>query len=194
MRLFSAPLIVLDTETTGFPSDRWARVIEIAAVKLDEYGETIGTFSRVVRPDILDSRADKALGINGISRDEIAAADPTEQVAAAFEKWAGDCWTTAYNVAFDRPMVERMGVRSRWASCVMERAMADMGPAGVLRASDPRHPRYSPDRPWLWPSLKAAAEFYSVAQTEPAHRALSDARTAAQIACMIRRRERAEAT
>lgn len=179
MRPFSAPLIVLDTETTGFPSDRWSRVIEIAAVRLDEYGEIVNSFSRVVRPDILDGRADKALEINRISREEIAAADPTEQVAEAFEAWAGDYWTTAYNVA--------------WASCVMERAMADMGPAGVLRDANRNHPRYSPDRPWLWPSLKAAAEFYQVPQTEPAHRATSDALTAAHIACMIRRRELAAA-
>ncbi len=189
MTLFRAPIIVLDTETTGFPSHHWARVIEIAGVKLDEDGETVGSFSSVVRPDILDGRADKALEINQITRDEIAAARPTEEVAALFRAWGGATYLTAFNVAFDMPMIERMGLTGHpWASCIMERSMAIMGPAGVLRQADPTHPRYEPGRPWLWPSLAAAGEFFGVPPCEPAHRALSDARRAAGIAVAIRRR------
>lgn len=194
MSLFRAPIIILDTETTGFPSHPWARVIELAAVKLDCDGETIGTWSSVVRPDILDGRADKALEINRITRAEILAARPTEEVADLFDTWAGDTYCTAFNVAFDRPMVGRMSLPDaglnclRWASCIMERAMEVMGPAGVLRPSDPSHPRYNPDRQWLWPSLAAASEFFGVPPCEPAHRALADARRAAGVAIAIRRR------
>ena len=31
--IFKSPLLVLDTETTGFDRDPWARVIELAAVR-----------------------------------------------------------------------------------------------------------------------------------------------------------------
>lgn len=196
--IFRSPIIVLDTETTGFPSMGWAHVIELGAVLLDCDGAELGHFTQVVNPPVLDGRADKALSINGIPREEILAAPNTQTVNSRFLTWAAGAtavlpFVTAFNVDFDRPMVWRMGLDLRWASCIMLRAMEIMGPAGELKPADPMHPRYDPSRPYLWPSLAAAGEFFGVPPCEPAHRALSDARRAAGVAIAIQRRMKAAA-
>jgi DNA polymerase III epsilon subunit-like protein len=187
--LFRSPIIVVDTETTGFPGQPWAHVIELGAIHLDEEGNEVGTFEALVNPPVFDERADKALEINKIPREAVLVARRTELVLADYATWHGARFATSYNVAFDRPMVERMGFQVRWASCVMLRAMAVMGPANVLRPADPTHPRYERGRPWLWPSLASAAEFFQVQVEGEPHRALTDARTAARVAIEIRRRE-----
>lgn len=183
-------LVVLDTETTGLPSAPWARVVELAAVLLDPQGREVDTFATLVRPDVLDDRALPASRIHGITAEMLADAPHTGQVVADFRAWIGaDIPVTAFNAAFDRPMVERMGLTDlRWARCVMLRSMELMGPAGALCDADPNHPRYEPGRPWLWPSLEQARTFFHVEPQEPAHRALSDARVAARVAVEVRRR------
>ena len=119
----------------------------------------------------------------------LADAPDTGQVVTDFRNWLGAAIpVTSYNVGFDRVMVERMGLTDlRWAHCLMLRSMELMGPAGVLRDANPSHPRYEPGRPWLWPSLAHAREFFNVAAQEPAHRALSDARVAARVAVEAQR-------
>lgn len=185
--MFSGSFIALDTETTGFPSHPWSRVIELGAVVIDCEGNIADEFSRLIRPDVIDSRADGALAINHITREEVDAADDTATVIADFASWADGRYVTAYNVDFDRPMMERASFRGRWASCIMLRSMAIMGPAGVLRPASPSQPRYRADRPWLWPSLAAAGDYFGVPPCEPAHRALSDAKRAAGVAVAMQR-------
>ena len=183
-------LVVLDTETTGLPSASWSRVVELAAVLLDTQGREVDTFTSLVRPDILDARAAGAQRIHGITPAMLADAPDAAQVVADFRAWIATAIpVTAFNVAFDRPMTERMGLTGlRWAHCIMLRSLDIMGPAGVLAPADPSHPRYVPGREWLWPSLAAASEFFGVPAQEPAHRALSDARRAAAVAVEVRRR------
>jgi DNA polymerase III epsilon subunit-like protein len=199
--LFSSPLLVIDTETTGFPEASWSRVIELAAVLLGTDGEEVAVFESFVRPDVLDSRADGALRVNCITAEMLADAPDTDAVRASFWEWLGMTvdplaadqrapYVTSFNVPFDRAMVERMGLTElRWASCIMDRATRIMGPLGLLRNADPSHPRYDPERPWLWPRLSLAQEHFGVPVVGTAHRALTDARTAAGIACAIRRHE-----
>jgi len=180
MRLFSQPLIVLDTETTGlFGKHPWAEVIELGAVALDETGAEVGRFASFVKPNVLDERADKALEINQITPAMLADAPDPLTVSLRFIRFMGEHnarFVTAFNVAFDKQGMEQMGFEDlRWASCVMEKAMADMG----LRR---------------WPKLSVAAEHYGVPVVGEAHRAETDARTAAGVACAIRRKEVARAT
>lgn len=188
IRLFNFPLVVLDTETTGFPEQAWSRVVEVAAVRLDVYGQEESTFAELVRPEIHDYRAAGAEGVHGLTRKALADARLAGEVGADLFDWLDGAKCTAFNVAFDAPMLARMGVEILWGPCVMLRAMEVMGPAGVLRPADPRHPRFVEGRPWLWPSLKDAAAFFGVPPQEPAHRALSDAWTAALVAVEIQRR------
>lgn len=183
MPLFKSPLLILDTETTGFPGQHWSRVVEIAAVLLDTDGTEIGRFESLILPDILDERAAGALAVNHITPEMLADAPPTEEVAARFVGWWKTCgspWATAFNVGFDRPMCERMTLDLRWASCIMKRSMEVMGPLGVLRPG-----KFG--KQWLWPKLSFAAEHFGVSVVGDAHRALTDARTAAGIAIAIRR-------
>lgn len=192
MTLFRSPIIVLDTETTGiYPRDPWAEVIELAAVLVGCDGREIDTFATFVQPAVLDERAAGALAVNQITPDMLQGQPVAFSAAASFRGWVdsrGGGHVTAFNIVFDRPMCERMGLTSlRWASCVMERSMAVMGPAGVLRNANPRHPNYDPGRPWLWPKLSAAAEWFGVPVVGEAHRALTDARTAAGIMIAIQR-------
>ena len=183
-QLFRSPIVVIDTETTGFDTS-WAEVIEIAMVLLDTEGTEIDHYASLVRPDVLDERADGALAVNHITREMLAGQPTPHMVAQTARGWLsthGDPYLTAFNVGFDRRFVEKLGLRGyRWASCVMLRAMPLMGSYGALKQSRWGKPQ--------WPKLSAAAEFFGVRVDGDPHRALTDARTAAQVAVEIRRRE-----
>lgn len=179
-------LVVLDTETTGFPRDSWSRVIELGAVLLDLDGRECDSWSTLVLPDILDERAAGALAANHITPEMLAGSPNTESAILGFQAWlnrTGARYVTSFNVKFDLPMVERMGLHLQWAGCVMERAMEVMGPAGALPEG-----RYGG---WKWPKLSEAAEFFSVRVDGDAHRALTDARTAAGVVVEILKRRSA---
>lgn len=201
LTLFKSPIIVADTETSGFVHHDWARVLELGAVCLDTDGTEIGRFESFVRPDILDERAAGALEVNHITAEMLADAPMPGAVVHNFREWLrflGDPllpdgptpYCTTFNVAFDRAMMERMGIDGlRWATCVMLRSMDIMGPAGTLESLRQRDPRYDPARPWRFPRLAVAAEYFGVPVEGTPHRALTDARTAAGIAIAIRRKE-----
>lgn len=175
MPILSAPLIVLDTETTGFPNHEWSRVIELAAVLLDVDGNEVDSWSSLVLPDILDERADGALAINHITREMLEGQPSTEDAAASFASWvesSGNPKATAFNIRFDRAFLEKMGLTLEWAPCVMERAMRSMNMS-------------------RWPKLSVAAEHFNVTVEGDAHRALTDARTAARIAVRIQEETKA---
>jgi len=173
---------VIDTETTGLPKSEWARVIEIGAVMVDGQGREIGHFGCMVKPDILDDRAEKALEINHITREELETAPPMASVYQSFRHWwdgHGRPEVTAFNVAFDRLMLERMGIRPpNWGPCVMLEAQPIMGEAGALKQWG--------NGSYKWPRLVEAVEFFGLEQFGPAHRALADARTAAAVLQAIR--------
>lgn len=177
--IFPSRLCILDTETTGLQHHDWARVIELGAVILDLDGSEVAAYETLVLPDILDERAAGALAVNKIDPDELRAkgCDPLI-VAVAFRDFlaANDCrFVTAYNVAFDRPMVERHPlalVDLRWANCIMLRAKAAV-----------------PRGPFPGGSLARMAEHFGVPVVGDAHRALTDARTAAGVAKAIRQKE-----
>lgn len=187
--LFKSPILVVDTETTGFPRDEWSRVVEIGAVVLDVKGYAQESWSTLVKPDLFDERASGAVAVHGITRETVEAEGLTTSLALeAFghlvSYWfdPGTAFCTSFNVAFDRPMIARMGPADvRWAPCIMERAMSVMGPAGALPALS--------DGKWKWPRLSEAADFFGVHVEGTAHRALTDARVAAEILVALRLRE-----
>lgn len=190
--MFTSPIVVLDTETTGFDRHPWARVVELGAVRVERDGSLGTTFASLVKPDVLDDRAAEALAVNHITPAMLEDAPETAAVVGLFREFMadGDAFVTSYNRQFDQAFVERMGFRgARWASCVMLRAMTIMGPAGVLQDADPTHPRFRRDLPWLFPKLSVAAKFFGVEVEGDPHRALTDATTAAKIMVAIRRRE-----
>ena len=188
-------LAVLDTETTGLAEQEWSRVVEIAAVAIDGAGAEVSTFQSLVMPDLLDIRAEHALRINGLARSEIETGPLQACVCRDFYVWARGLAgitasgtlavpMTAYNLKFDRVMVERMyplNPHFEWDECLAIRAAKLMGPLGALKERIAGDPREVEGLSWLRPSLVEACAFFGVEQVEPKHRALSDARSAAKL-------------
>ena len=190
--LLRRPICVLDTETTGFPEQPWSRVVEVAAVLLDTDGTEIDAVSTLVRPEIHDARAIHAERIHGLTREALVDAPmATGALAMLADSGVYRYPCTSFNLSFDRPMLERMGFDPRgWAPCIMLAAYDIMGPAGALVDCDRSHPRYDDSRPWLWPSLAGAADFFGCERVGDPHLALSDARLAAAVLVEIARRWR----
>lgn len=167
-------IAIVDTETTGLPNQEWARVVEIGAVVLDphkDYAE-VDWSTGLVCPSVLDDRAARALAYCGISMDEVLAAQDERSARAEFYSWCAEHRVTevfSYNRSFDETMLSRSGFVLPWTGCIMRMARAAMPP----RKKDP-------------PLAEAAAHFGAPAGE--AHRALPDARLAAQVFAAIRRR------
>lgn len=189
MSLFRSPLIIIDTETTGLLSNAQATPWEIAALALDEHGQEVDTISILGRPDPWDEAMRPIVALGGIDPEEVLAAQPLAEQLDQLSGWLGDHMSrgarlTAFNIAFDAPMLTRCGLdlaSEAWAPCVMEAAKKAMGRAGAL-------PWFRKYNDWKMPKLSEAASFYGVPQQEPAHRALADARTAGLIAVAMQRR------
>lgn len=184
MQIFQRAVAIVDTETTGLPKHEWASVIEIGAVLIDTHGQLIDIFSRFVLPTTLDERADEAMAINQIDIKKVLAhGGKPWAVAWEFEKWLrghGFPMMATFGIDFDREMLRRMRFGyGDWDDCIQASSKADMVAAGIEPWID---------RSWPQPRLSEAAAFYGVVQEEPAHRALSDARTAARIMVAIQKR------
>ena len=194
MSLLRQPLLVLDVETSGLPRHPWARPIEIAVVALDLAGAEVGHFSSLIRADNLPPDADDALRVNHLTRAEVAAAPGEAEVHKALGEWSSGLgvhvWpVTSFNTGFDRPMIARhwpdtWGLPGLWAPCVMLAAHRIMD-------SDVTYQGHRWDSGELkWPRLSEAAAYFNVEVCEPQHRALGDARTAAEIVRAIAQRRR----
>ena len=185
--ILRTPVLVIDTETTGFPKHPHARIWDLGAVLLGIDGQILEEWQQVIIPDPLDDRANDALKIGGVTQEWIREHGTPESVAvaewAAFLSRAGIVRCTAFNVAFDRPMMHRCGFGQGldWGPCLMKLAMGEMGPAGAL-------PRFD-SGDYKFPKLSEASNYYAVPQQEPAHRALADAKTAAAILLKIQARK-----
>lgn len=183
---------VIDTETTGFPGQSWSHVIELGAVILDPDGREIDSFSHLVMPPVLDERADGALAINHITAEELRRFGRSPATVAREVGdwlWRHQCrFVAAYNRKFDEAMLRKMDgwseVDVRWLNCIMLASMDVMAAAGATE-------RFSKHGRAKWPKLSASAEFFGVQVTGPAHRAVTDARTAAGVMVAVARRRRA---
>jgi len=183
---------VLDTETTGFPGQEWSHVIELGAVILDPDGSEVDSFGHLVIPPVLDERAEPALAINHITAEELRRLGHVPSyVTVEFFHWLRQhqCkFVAAYNRQFDEAMLRKMAgwseVDVRWLRCIMLASMDVMASAGAAE-------RFGKHGRAKWPKLSASAEFFGVEVTGPAHRAVTDARTAAGVMVAIARRRRA---
>ena len=170
-------IAIVDTEATGLPNQEWARVVEIGAVVLHphrDYAE-VNSFSSYVYPGngMLHEECNRALDYCGIKMVDLVDAPAADKVARAFYEWVAQHQVTevfSYNRSYDETMLKRSGFELPWAGCVMRMARAAM-------------PGLKKD-----PSLAAAAAHFGVPLTE-AHRALPDARAAAEVFAAIRRRK-----
>lgn len=164
---------ILDVETTGLPSAPWARVYELGALALGPHGQTLGTFESDMFPDLLDERADRALLRSGRTRADMVGAPPLDDVRDLFTRWLDNYSVTevwSYNRVFDQGMLERSGFYLPWKGCVMRLCRDNM----PRRKKDP-------------PLAEAAAHFGVLTHARKKHRALDDAKTAAELFCRLHR-------
>lgn len=166
--------LVIDTETTGLLQP-WSCVAEFAAVwVLNGVGQA--AFTTLVRPDILDYRAEEGLRINHLDPAQLRVAPTPDDLRGAFATWCQqlppDTWTTAFNAPFDRQHCERLSLLlPSWGACLMQRARRHLGVRSV--------------------KLQDAVGHFGLVPHAPAHRALSDAYTAAALLVAL---DEAEAT
>lgn len=167
-------IIYVDTETSGLhPST--AVVLEVAGVYAVD-GREVDYFQSLCNPGeevLSDPNIDNALEINKITRDELRAAAPLEQVAESFKRFLVRCGLrsgallSAFNNQFDKKFLAVSPWTlddSLWGPCIMLMA---------AEAMDPYRKK--------WPRLKAAAEHFNLEWDGTAHRALADARMAARV-------------
>lgn len=170
------PVVVLDSETTGLPHQGWARVVELGAVALDVDGVAISSFTSLVRPDVLDHRAEQALQVNGLQPYELRRAPGAAEVWADFCAWGSRLppttdgmpyATTSWRVNFERRLMSRtpgFGFMP-FDYCLWE----------VVKARRPKG-RRNPTLPQMCEELDIDEANYG-----PRHRALTDARIAGAI-------------
>lgn len=162
---------------------------EIAAVYLEpEVGRIVSTFTSLVRVPVEDW-ASHALAISGITPAEIAAAPEPLAVLDAFGAWAAalpqaGVQLTAFNVPFDRAMLERLWpYQMPWGACLMVSAGRVMRRENAEVMKDRRGS----------PNLAMAADYFAVPVEGTAHRALADALRAARLlVALAARREAGE--
>ncbi|MFM2089548.1 MAG: hypothetical protein RLZZ127_37 [Planctomycetota bacterium] len=83
--------IVFDTETTGV--DDGSRLLELAAVALDDKDQVVGEFAALANPG-MPLPADVG-GVNGITADMLADAPGTRDVLTRWLEWLGEHGATA---------------------------------------------------------------------------------------------------
>jgi DNA polymerase III epsilon subunit-like protein len=174
-------LIVVDTETTSkYPGS--AKILAAAAVVIRDGVIQPERFSTMSNPGLeaLDGwDAKEALAVNGITREEVAAAPPEDEAREKFKeflkKYEG-AELTSFNTHYDKNVLNNNGWLPDgivWSKCIMLEATRVMGDAGALPLAQWKNE-------YKWASLKAAAEFFGIERGR-SHSALDDALTAAGI-------------
>lgn len=96
--LSDAPLVVVDTETTGLSPALGHRVVEVAAVRLERWHE-VDHFDMLVNPGRpMDPAASR---VNGIYDDDLVNAPPFTHVAGSLQKLIDGALLVAHNARFD---------------------------------------------------------------------------------------------
>lgn len=183
--------LVLDTETTGLLEHSYACLVEIGAVVVSPSGSIVARWGSLIRPSIdPPPEADEALTVNGLDRAGLAVAPPWQQVRGDLLRWVMGLdyvamfslgSVTSFNKQFDKGMVDRQGglgpLDRLWGDCIQ----LDAG----RKLHDPKAAtRRAPGRP----PLSWVASELGIEQTLPAHRAVSDAETAARVMVALRSR------
>jgi DNA polymerase-3 subunit epsilon len=91
--------VLFDTETTGLEPTKGDRVIEVAALELENDLPTGLTFHRLIHPD--RDVPDEVVRIHGITLDKLRDAPRFAEIAADLIAFLGDGKLVAHNAPFD---------------------------------------------------------------------------------------------
>jgi DNA polymerase-3 subunit alpha (Gram-positive type) len=180
--------IIPDIETTGRRTYN-SRIVEVAAIVLDERFVEIERWSSLVNPgpEAMALAQPKAMEVNKLTAADLDGAPCTENAAAAFQDLLDrhkDATLHAFNNEFDSWFLAQAPWNvplARWGECIMRAAMEPMDDDGALGL------RYNGTT--KYPNLREAIVFFGL-KSEPSHRAIGDARAAADVfrEILIRRR------
>lgn len=168
-------VVVIDTETTSkYPEQ--AKILEVAAVIVRGGIIEDRFYNSLVNPGMEHLRgAEASLAVNGLKKEEIAAAPAEKLVKEHFARFIESTRlpVTSYNVHYDKVVLntnEWAGLEFDWSECIMLAAQGIMGRKGALpfRKGD-----------YKFPNLNEAGSFFGVGSGS--HRAIEDARTAARV-------------
>jgi DNA polymerase-3 subunit epsilon len=161
---------VCDTETTGFRFDKGARLIEIAAVRMDGDGNVLDTFSSLVNPGREIELG--AIDIHGITRDMLVDAPTFADIVGDFVNVVQGALLVAHNAPFDTPFIagEMELAGHPWPT---QHVLDTLGAARFLI---PGLPSYK---------LGALADHLGIRFEGAAHAALSDALVTAKLHAML---------
>ena len=182
MKLFKEPVVILDTETTGF--HRQAELVELGAVCLDEWGRERSSFSALIKPKVLDDwRVRKALQVSKISPKSLLEADDLDTIRPLFLDWiesipgSNPPKCIAFNTKFDKRILDSSGIHVSWGYCLLQMTKEFMAAKNYVVRGKNGQPKS--------PSLKDACIFLGIEYPQNAHRALEDARVTSLVATKI---------
>lgn len=157
------PLVFFDLETTGTRAAH-DRIVELAAVKIDEAGKRD---ERVRRFNPGVPIPPEATAVHGISDADVADEPPFASRAKALAKYLGTCDLAGFNIRrFDLPMLVAEFRRAGVPFEVGERRLVDV--QTIFHREEPR-------------DLSAAAMFYLDREAERAHSATADVETTVDV-------------
>lgn len=159
--------VAVDLETTGCTPGRNS-IIEIGAVRTRPDGTT-SEFSTLVRPQDTLPRA--IVQLTGITPEMLLSAPAVDEAVAAFRTFAQDAVLVAHNYRFDLGFLDHEGERL-WGAPFPRPAIDTLA---MARRLYPRLERYS--------LLHLSTHLGVTAR--PDHRALNDARAAAQVLAVM---------
>lgn len=180
--------IIPDIETTGRRTYN-SRIIEVAAVVLDQNFAEIERWSSLVNPgpEAMALAQPKAMEVNRLTENDLKDAPGTENAAAGFRALVErhpEATIHAFNNEFDSWFLAQPPWNiplKRWGECIMLAAMEIMEEAGVLGLRYNGTPKF--------PNLREAIAYFRL-KSETSHRAIGDARAAADVFIEILRQRR----
>ena len=151
----TAPLAVVDLETTGLSDDRGAEILEVGIVLVEAGGTTLTTLESLVRPVGPVPRAVQRL--TGLADADVAGAPAIESLAPAIAEALAGRTVVAHNADFERHFL------SRFVSPTLEK-LRYLDTQDLLSITHPDAP-----------DLRLETFSRAMLQREERHRALADA-------------------
>ena len=180
--------IIPDIETTGKRTYN-SKIVEVAAIVINEKFAEIERWGTLVNPgpEALALAQPKAMEVNKLTVDDLKDAPSTEEAAKGLQALLDrhpEATLHAFNNEFDSWFLARPPWNvslERWGECIMLAAKKPMEEDGVLELRYNREVKY--------PNLREAVAYFNL-NSETSHRAIGDARAAADVFIEIQRRNR----
>lgn len=171
-------IIVVDTETSTYAHDPRSSILEVGLIVIQNF-EIVANYSSLVRPKYpLGDWAEKALEITKLDKKVLEHALPANEVWVNIVGWLKEFKPIesvyAWNVTFDKKAFSNTFSHTDvlpWGECLMR--MASQHKRGNRKGY----------------ALKEASKDYGIEFCSEQHRALEDARVAAEIFIRIQREQ-----